>query len=33
MSQGSADLGFVENQKLAIIPMMLDGTVGAYEIQ
>lgn len=33
MSQGSADLEFVENQKLAIIPMMLDGTVGAYEIQ
>jgi sugar lactone lactonase YvrE len=33
MGQGSADLEFVENQKLVVIPMMLDGTVGAYEIQ
>jgi sugar lactone lactonase YvrE len=33
LGQGSADHEFVESQNLAVIPMMLDGTVTAYEVQ
>jgi sugar lactone lactonase YvrE len=33
LNQGSADLGFVESERLAVIPMMLDGTVNAYRIE
>ena len=32
LNQGSADLGFVESESLAVIPMMMDGTVAAYRI-
>lgn len=32
LNQGSADLEFVEAERLAIIPMMADGTVAAYRI-
>jgi sugar lactone lactonase YvrE len=33
LNQGSADHEFVESENLAVIPMMLDGTVTAYTIQ
>lgn len=32
LNQGSADHEFVEAERLAVIPMMLDGTVAAYRI-
>jgi sugar lactone lactonase YvrE len=32
LNQGSADLEFVETEKLAIIPMMMDGKVTAHRI-
>jgi sugar lactone lactonase YvrE len=32
LNKGSADLEFVENSKLAIIPMMIDGKVTAYKV-
>jgi hypothetical protein len=32
LNQGSADLEFIENGKLAIIPMMIDGKVNAYKL-
>jgi sugar lactone lactonase YvrE len=32
LNQGSADLEFVQAEKLAIIPMMMDGTVAAHRI-
>jgi sugar lactone lactonase YvrE len=32
LNQGSADLEFVEGEKLVIIPMMMDGKVTAYRI-
>lgn len=33
LNQGSADLEFIESKRLAIIPMMMDGTVAAYKIE
>jgi sugar lactone lactonase YvrE len=33
MQQGSADHEFVEDENLAVIPMMMDGTVNAYKVQ
>jgi hypothetical protein len=33
MNQGSADHEFVEGENLAVIPMMMDGTVNAYKMQ
>jgi sugar lactone lactonase YvrE len=33
LNQGSADHEVVEDESLAIVPMMLDGTVAAYKIQ
>ena len=33
LNQGSADLEFVEDGKLAIIPMMMDGKVTAYRVE
>lgn len=33
LNQGSADHEFVESEGLAVIPMMMDGTVDAYKIQ
>jgi sugar lactone lactonase YvrE len=33
LNQGSADHEFIESENLAIIPMMLDGTVAAYKIE
>jgi hypothetical protein len=33
LNQGSADHEFVEGQNLAVIPMMMDGTVDAYKLQ
>ena len=33
LNKGSADLEFVENSKLAIIPMMIDGKVTAYKVE
>ena len=33
LKQGSADHEFVEDENLAVIPMMMDGTVNAYKIQ
>ena len=30
LNQGSADLGYLEGEKLAVIPMMMDGKVVAY---
>jgi sugar lactone lactonase YvrE len=33
LNQGSADHEFVESESLAVIPMMMDGTVDAYKIQ
>jgi sugar lactone lactonase YvrE len=33
LNKGSADLEFVENEKLAIIPMMIDGKITAYKVQ
>ena len=33
LNQGSADHEFVESESLAVIPMMLDGTVAAYKLQ
>jgi hypothetical protein len=32
LNQGSADLEYLPDQKLAIVPMMLDGVVVAYHI-
>ena len=32
LNQGSADLEYLPEQKLAIIPMMLDGTVVAHRL-
>ena len=32
LNKGSADLEFVENSKLAIIPMMIDGKVTAFKV-
>jgi sugar lactone lactonase YvrE len=32
LNQGSADLEFVENDKLAIVPMMIDNKITAYKI-
>ena len=33
LNQGSADHEFVEDENLAVIPMMMDGTVNAYKIR
>jgi sugar lactone lactonase YvrE len=33
LNQGSADHEFVEDQNLAVIPMMMDGTVDAYKMR
>ncbi|MGH3441945.1 MAG: hypothetical protein ACRDUY_07855 [Nitriliruptorales bacterium] len=33
LNQGSADHEFVESEDLAVIPMMMDGTVTAYRVQ
>ena len=33
LKQGSADHEFVEGENLAVIPMMMDGTVNAYKMQ
>jgi len=33
LNQGSADHEFVESESLAVIPMMLEGTVGAYKVE
>jgi hypothetical protein len=33
LNQGSADHEFVEGDNLAVIPMMMDGTVNAYKMQ
>ena len=33
LNQGSADLEYIEDQKLAVIPMMMDGVVRAYRIE
>ena len=33
LNQGSADHEFVESESLAVIPMMMDGTVNAYQVQ
>jgi sugar lactone lactonase YvrE len=33
LNQGSADHEFIESKRLAIIPMMMDGTVVAYEVK
>jgi hypothetical protein len=33
LKQGSADHEVVEDESLAIVPMMLDGTVAAYKVQ
>jgi sugar lactone lactonase YvrE len=33
LNQGSADHEFVESESIAVIPMMMDGTVDAYKIQ
>jgi sugar lactone lactonase YvrE len=33
LNQGSADHEFVEGENLAVIPMMMDGTVTAYKVQ
>ncbi|HEX6111208.1 MAG TPA: hypothetical protein VFZ10_02800 [Geminicoccaceae bacterium] len=33
LNQGSADHEFVEGENLAVIPMMMDGTVNAYKMQ
>ena len=33
LNQGSADHEFVEDENLAVIPMMMDGTVNAYKVQ
>ena len=33
LNQGSADHEFVESENLAVIPMMMDGTVTAYRIR
>ena len=33
MNKGAADLGVVPDQKLALIPMMMDGTVVAYKVE
>jgi sugar lactone lactonase YvrE len=33
LNQGSADLEFIEAARIAIIPMMMDGTVRAYRIE
>ena len=32
LNQGSADLEFLESEKLVIIPMMMDGKVTAHRI-
>lgn len=33
LDQGSADLAFIKDQKLAVIPMMMNGSVAAYKIE
>jgi sugar lactone lactonase YvrE len=33
LNQGSADLEYIEGEKLAVIPMMMDGRVVAYRIE
>jgi len=33
LNQGSADLMYLEGDKLAVIPMMMDGRVVAYRIE
>ena len=33
LNQGSADHEYVEDENLAVIPMMMDGTVAAYKIE
>jgi sugar lactone lactonase YvrE len=33
LNQGSADHEFIESKRMAIIPMMMDGTVVAYEVK
>jgi hypothetical protein len=33
LTKGSADHEFVEDEHLAVIPMMMDGTVDAYKVQ
>jgi hypothetical protein len=33
LNQGSADHEFVESESIAVIPMMMDGTVDAYKVQ
>jgi sugar lactone lactonase YvrE len=33
LNQGSADHEFVESESLAVIPMMMDGTVAAYKVR
>ena len=32
LNQGSADLEFIESEKLVIVPMMMDGMIAAYRI-
>jgi len=32
LNQGSADLEFIESKRLAVIPMMMDGTVATYRL-
>ena len=33
LNQGSADLGYVPSEQLAIIPMMMDNAVAAYKVE
>jgi sugar lactone lactonase YvrE len=33
LNQGSADHEYVEDEKLVVIPMMMDGTVAAYKVE
>jgi hypothetical protein len=33
LNQGSADHEYIEDEKLVVIPMMMDGTVAAYKIE
>ncbi len=33
LKQGSADLEFIEANRLAVIPMMMDGTITAYKVE
>ncbi len=33
LDQGSADLEFIPDQKLVVIPMMMNGSVAAYKVE